>query len=616
MLPQDGEESSERERERNLINETLGGKGWVKVYLERDGVEEVWERRGDEREVIKIHLEDGDEDEISIDAAQQRFRARAFYQKQLSTLVTDRRTAADQITGIAAAESVDQRRHADQEINAAKREIQSSFQRLIEFWVAQGEHKQHLTNIADLRRRIDAVRKRLEDSGLSEPDQKLIADSSIYSSIETLSAEASVSIAGDTQVLRELKDELPSIDLEQWPDAEGFEEVERFKTSVKRARANLQAKIEDAIAELLKLGNDYSTFSGVFKGRKEKFDQEHKAAVERQANLKGLLEESARLSKELQSAEAAERRGAARLKELGDAPELLSNARSQLEEKSRTRRGILEEASARVEAMSAGSLKAYVVHEDIPLDYVRSLNALCEGNRIRDLQTRCEDRVKAALDHATEGDWAALVDAIMDAYRHKLQTNATSIEPSDSVGVTLTGALWDSLTHQQLSGIYTKLEPSTISGMLIATKTDYISFEYKDADDFIPFAQASPGQQASALLHLLLNQEAGTLIIDQPEDDLDNKVIMKIVSLIQKTKHHRQLIFATHNPNFVVNGDADKIVCLSPGLPSEEEQTEGGARVNIDVDGAIETPSVRDAITDTMEGGQAAFDLRRRKYLF
>lgn len=88
---------------------------------------------------------------------------------------------------------------------------------------------------------------------------------------------------------------------------------------------------------------------------------------------------------------------------------------------------------------------------------------------------------------------------------------------------------------------------------------------------------------------------------------------MRIVNLVQTTKRKRQLIFATHNPNFVVNGDADKVVALASGGATEATSS---PRVSIDVDGAIETPAVRRAITDTMEGGQAAFELRSRKYLF
>ena len=138
---------------------------------------------------------------------------------------------------------------------------------------------------------------------------------------------------------------------------------------------------------------------------------------------------------------------------------------------------------------------------------------------------------------------------------------------------------------------------------------------YVDDGRNIEFAKASPGQQASALLELLLKQSAGTLIIDQPEDDLDNRIIMKIVELIRSSKNRRQLIFSTHNPNIVVNGDADKVVALKSAEPTARP-AESTARVQILDDGAIETTAVRDAITHIMEGGQAAFDLRGRKYRF
>jgi ABC-type cobalamin/Fe3+-siderophores transport system ATPase subunit len=118
---------------------------------------------------------------------------------------------------------------------------------------------------------------------------------------------------------------------------------------------------------------------------------------------------------------------------------------------------------------------------------------------------------------------------------------------------------------------------------------------------------------------LLLSQEAGTLIIDQPEDDLDNKVIMNTVKLVQSTKRKRQLIFATHNANFVVNGDADKIISLVPVAvagPGVTSAASGGPRISIEADGAIETPVVRAAITETVEGGREAFELRSRKYRF
>jgi ABC-type arginine transport system ATPase subunit len=148
---------------------------------------------------------------------------------------------------------------------------------------------------------------------------------------------------------------------------------------------------------------------------------------------------------------------------------------------------------------------------------------------------------------------------------------------------------------------------TTVGAVLSATPTDFIVMTYVDEGRDIAFSQASPGQQASALLELLLHQAAGTLIIDQPEDDLDNRVIMRIVELIRTSKNHRQLIFATHNPNVVVNGDADKVIALRSGEPAVGAESET-PRVQLFKDGAIETADVRDAITLIMEGGKEAFD--------
>ena len=129
------------------------------------------------------------------------------------------------------------------------------------------------------------------------------------------------------------------------------------------------------------------------------------------------------------------------------------------------------------------------------------------------------------------------------------------------------------------------------------------------------FAKLSLGQQQSVLLALMLSSESDApLIIDQPEDDLDNRIIMQIVSLIRTYKAGRQLLFTTHNPNIVVNGDADKVIALKSGDKPSGTVTE--ARIQVDVDGAIETPEVRRIITRIMEGGKDAFDLRNRKYNF
>ncbi len=110
----------------------------------------------------------------------------------------------------------------------------------------------------------------------------------------------------------------------------------------------------------------------------------------------------------------------------------------------------------------------------------------------------------------------------------------------------------------------------------------------------------SKGQRATALLLLLLSSGSGPLIIDQPEDDLDNRFIVNgVVPRLRALKGHRQLILATHNANIPVLGDADLVVTLE-GTPDHGEIATGGL-------GSIDDPSVRGHIEQLLEGGKRAF---------
>ena len=118
----------------------------------------------------------------------------------------------------------------------------------------------------------------------------------------------------------------------------------------------------------------------------------------------------------------------------------------------------------------------------------------------------------------------------------------------------------------------------------------------------------SGGQQVSVLLSLLLETEdSRPLVIDQPEDELDNRFLFEtVLPALKKLKGRRQVIMATHNPNVVVNGDADMVIQLEASAN----------RGRVACSGAIEEPAVRDAIVRTVDGGDEAFRLRRRKYGF
>ena len=127
--------------------------------------------------------------------------------------------------------------------------------------------------------------------------------------------------------------------------------------------------------------------------------------------------------------------------------------------------------------------------------------------------------------------------------------------------------------------------------------------QYRDLD------RLSTGQQCTAILHLLLLDNPDPLIMDQPEDNLDNAFIAdRIVEELRAAKTERQFLFATHNANIPVFGDAEWIgVCSASG---------DRADMPVEAQGSIDIPAIRDHVTSILEGGKEAFMQRKEKYGF
>lgn len=115
----------------------------------------------------------------------------------------------------------------------------------------------------------------------------------------------------------------------------------------------------------------------------------------------------------------------------------------------------------------------------------------------------------------------------------------------------------------------------------------------------------SLGQRASALMLFVLSQHENDLVvIDQPEDDLDNQTIYAdVITLIREMKPQMQFIFATHNANFPVLGDAEQVHSCRYG--------ESGIAVE---SGGIDNAGIQKEIVDILEGGEEAFKKRKDIY--
>jgi len=123
--------------------------------------------------------------------------------------------------------------------------------------------------------------------------------------------------------------------------------------------------------------------------------------------------------------------------------------------------------------------------------------------------------------------------------------------------------------------------------------------------EFKPLKNCSIGERGTALLSIILIAGTEPLIIDQPEDDLDHFYLYKTLTpIIKEVKKRRQLVFATHDANIVVNGDAELISIIT---------TEDGKFGDI-TPTSIENLATREIVMDVLEGGKTAFIRREKKY--
>jgi hypothetical protein len=129
--------------------------------------------------------------------------------------------------------------------------------------------------------------------------------------------------------------------------------------------------------------------------------------------------------------------------------------------------------------------------------------------------------------------------------------------------------------------------------------------ELKDGDQYKESGALSTGQKCTTILPILLLDSDTPLLVDQPEDNLDNRFVCdSVVKGIRKVKATRQLVFVTHNPNIPVLGDADRVFVLESD----------GARARKAAEGSVD--ECRDAIVNLLEGGEQAFKRRQQRYAY
>lgn len=166
----------------------------------------------------------------------------------------------------------------------------------------------------------------------------------------------------------------------------------------------------------------------------------------------------------------------------------------------------------------------------------------------------------------------------------------------------MTKGVAETLSHLSYNGLY-ELEEIVLPEKVVLK----LNVGTLENPDYKEINQLSSGQKCTAILNILLISSKDTLIIDQPEDNLDNAFIAdNIVSELRSQKEKRQFIFSTHNANIPVFGDAEWIGVMV--------NKEGKGSLPESSIGSIDNVALRPHIEDILEGGKYAFETRRLKY--
>lgn len=177
------------------------------------------------------------------------------------------------------------------------------------------------------------------------------------------------------------------------------------------------------------------------------------------------------------------------------------------------------------------------------------------------------------------------------------------IEYGDAKGLSAIAGIAVEQAHRLIENMDDR---DVVHGLSRVRLTDSVDFRLRDGSVDKSVDELSTGQKCAVTLPIVLSEQKRTLILDQPEDHLDNAFLVTniVTGLRARRGHGAQTIVATHNPNIPVLGSADNVVVLKSD----------GKSGSVDVQGPFDDGEIVDRVTRLMEGGREAFAHRSMFY--
>ncbi|MDZ4343657.1 MAG: AAA family ATPase [Candidatus Binatia bacterium] len=554
----------------------------VEVTYRKDGERFVlsWDQQGHTPPISRL---DGDQRVAEQGDIRERFPVRIYSQKQLFDLAKEPNallTVIDDSADVRGAELMRLRKEAETKYLSLCAEA-----RALRAQVA--DLPARTATLADVRRNLEVLQQGGHAKTLNDYRARRRQDGT-WESIQKTAADAVEAVGRDADA------QLAVADLDLGPEADGDTATAALKRAHEQMRsivANLQKTVLDAVEQALteiegvRTGGDAVAWRAAVSASEQEYQTVTQllaeAGIANPDEYRDLLQRATTLEQEIGTLEKRRVTADEREKEAAAALLRYRELRSDL---TKRRKQFADETSSDL-------IKVEVQ------DY-----AMRQG---------LEDFLRDALGIASfDADYLALVEQIVPA-----EGQPWGFEKLDERVARLRELLgdpqkqWDT-KDRRFETALRKLQPERLDRVALNLPDDSVEVSFRDPRDgnttWRRLAQGSPGQQTAALLAFVLGYGHEPIILDQPEDDLDNTLIYELlVRRLRERKPTRQVIVVTHNPNIVVHGDAELVVSLEAR----------GGQTKMAFAGGLQEQKARDEICRVMEGGRDAFETRYRRIM-
>lgn len=465
----------------------------------------------------------------------------------------------------------------------------------------RGEIEVLTGEVFDLQAELDERREE------SKKRERLVADRELFLSQETaLLGGSTAQLSEQRDLLRQAEERVMSSgqDLERIGAVRGEvaellvshqREIDRLRVTTERAEALSQVPaVRDALAQAASLSEGVAT---ALLAARTGLDNAESEVRER--NI-GAREAAAPIREELEQAEAGLGQITAQLRNVDTALRALDENDAAVRELEARHATLLERRGQMLDAVEQAEEVLYETRADV----ARSTTAQIANNVVVVVDHLADaTEFRKYLQESLRGSStrATLIDSV--AERVLPRQLLEMIESGDATGLAAVADIAEDRAQKLIESLN---ERGLLQGLGRVRLTDRVDFRLRDGSVDKSVDALSTGQKCAVTLPIVLSERERTLILDQPEDHLDNAFLVTNVVSGLNTRRERgaQTIVATHNANIPVLGSAENVVVLSSD----------GKVGRVDVRGAFDSDDVVDKITRLMEGGREAFARRSAFY--